>query len=166
MNAPLSPIRAQKIVLIVDDVEDNRILLQRALRSSGYATVLADSGRAALAMIGIQMPDIVLLDWMMPELNGLETLRAIREMHSSARLPVIMCSAVDEEMSVVTAIDAGANDYMTKPISLPILRARMAAHLGQRDVIDAMDHERATAQRQLRDGVRSLFDRSADGSRR
>lgn len=159
MNAMTNPQRAQKVALIVDDVEDNRVLLDRALKSSGYATILAESGREALAIISTQVPDIVLLDWMMPQLSGLETLRAIREMHSSARLPVIMCTAINEEMSVVAAIGAGANDYMTKPISLPILRARMAAHLEQRATIDALDNEKTSAERKLREQTRALFDR-------
>lgn len=149
----------QRIALIVDDIEDNRILLARALKSSGYATILVSSGREALAVIAEQAPDIVLLDWMMPELSGLETLRAIRETHPSSHLPVIMCTAVDEEMSVVEAINAGANDYVTKPISLPILRARMAVHMEQRAAIDALDHEKASAERKLHEQTRALFNR-------
>jgi DNA-binding response OmpR family regulator len=127
----------QKLVLIVDDLEENRTLLQRALNSSGYATESAASGPEALSKISKRIPDMVLLDWMMPQLSGLDTLRAIRERHPSSRLPVIMCTAIGEEMSVVAAINARANDYMTKPNSLPILRARMSAHLEQRAVIDA-----------------------------
>ncbi|MPT47063.1 MAG: response regulator [Sphingobium sp.] len=154
----------QRIALIVDDIEDNRVLLARALKSSGYATIMASSGREALAIITEKAPDIVLLDWMMPELSGLETLRAIREMHPSSHLPVIMCTAVDEEMSVVAAINAGANDYVTKPISLPILRARMAVHLEQRATIDALDHEKASAEQKLREQTRALFNRGGNSA--
>lgn len=148
----------QKTVLIVDDIEDNRLILDRGLRSSGYATIMVDSGRAALSAISKQVPDIVLLDWMMPLLSGLETLRAIRELHSSSRLPVIMCTAIGEEMSVVSAISAGANDYMTKPISLPILRARMAAHLEQRAVIDTLGSEKDKAERRVCEQTRAILD--------
>lgn len=156
----------QKLVLIVDDIEDNRVLLDRALKSSGYATTLAESGREALSLISRRKPDIVLLDWMMPELTGLDTLRAIREIYSAAKLPVIMCSAIGEEMSVVAAIDAGANDYMTKPVSLPILRARMAAHLEQRAVIDTLDSEKEKAERRLSEQTRAMFDRPHPAARR
>lgn len=147
----------QKVVLIVDDIEDNRVLLDRALRSSGYATVQADSGRAALSILSRQRIDIVLLDWMMPEMSGLETLRAIREIHPKIRLPVIMCTAMDEEMSVVTAMNDGANDYMLKPISLAILRARMSAHLDQSEAIDALTTEKEQAERKLSEQTRSMF---------
>lgn len=155
MNEGTSPL--PKLVLIVDDIEDNRILLDRALKSSGYATVQADSGRAALSIISQQRPQVVLLDWMMPGLSGLETLRAIRELYPKTQLPVIMCTAMDEEMSVVTAINEGANDYMLKPISLPILRARMSVHLDQRDAIDTLMTEKLHAERKLGEQTRSML---------
>ena len=100
---------------------------------------------------------MVLLDWMMPELSGLETLRAIRELYPSSRLPVIMCTAIGEEMSVVSAISAGANDYMTKPISIPILRARMAAHFEQRQVIATLGSAKDAAERNLCEQARTLL---------
>ncbi|MFA7585922.1 MAG: response regulator, partial [Novosphingobium sp.] len=103
---------SQKTVLIVDDIEDNRVLLERALRSSGYLTISVDGGRAALSWMSRQVPDIVLLDWMMPGLTGLDTLRAIRESHPASRLPVLMCTAVEEEDHIVHALAAGANDYL------------------------------------------------------
>jgi DNA-binding response OmpR family regulator len=145
----------QKLVLIVDDLEENRTLLQRALKSSGYATESAASGLEALSKLSHRLPDMVLLDWMMPQLSGLDTLRAIRERHPSSRLPVIMCTAIGEEMSVVAALNAGANDYMTKPISLPILRARMLAHLEQRAVIDSLGSGKAEAERNLDERTRA-----------
>jgi DNA-binding response OmpR family regulator len=153
----------RKLVLIVDDIEDNRILLDRALRSSGYATVQASSGREALSIISRQVPDIVLLDWMMPEISGLDTLRAIRELHPKTRLPVIMCTALSEEMSVVTALHEGANDYMLKPISLPILRARMATHLDQLAAIDTLSAEKQQAERKLGEQTRAMFTAMARG---
>jgi DNA-binding response OmpR family regulator len=156
MNVPVSS-APPKTVLIVDDVEDNRILLDRALKSSGYVTVHAESGREALSLISRQMPDIVLLDWMMPGFSGLETLRAIRETHPKTRLPVIMCTAMGEEMSVVTAINEGANDYMLKPISLAILRARMSVHLDQRDAIDSLTTEKMHAERKLGERTREML---------
>ena len=148
----------QKLVLIVDDVEDNRILLDRGLKSCGYATEICESGREALSIISQNVPDIVLLDWMMPDLSGMDTLVAIRELYDSARLPVIMCTAMDEEMSVVAAINAGATDYMVKPISLPILRARMKVHLEQRALVDTLDTQKNLAEQRLTDRTRAMFD--------
>jgi len=144
-------------VLIVDDIEENRALLDRVLKSAGYATVHAASGREALAIISTDVPDIVLLDWMMPELSGLETLREIRLIHPKTHLPVIMCTAMDEDASIVTALAEGANDYMVKPISLPILRARMKSHLEQQQAIETLDHARAQAERKLGEQARAMF---------
>lgn len=155
----------QKVILIVDDIEENRTLLQRALKNSGYATDCAASGIEALSKISQRLPHLVLLDWMMPQLSGLETLRAIRERHPSSRLPVIMCTAIGEEMSVVAAINAGANDYMTKPISLPILRARMSAHLDQKAVIDALGNDKAKAERNLDEQTRARLNGSSGETR-
>lgn len=166
IHAPLAQGRgAQRLVLIVDDVEENRILLDRVLKSGGYATVMAASGREALSIISQTVPDMVLLDWMMPGFSGLDTLRAIRELHPKARLPVIMCTAIDEEASVVTALSEGANDYMTKPISLAILRARMKTHLEQQELIDTLDSEKAEAERRLGEQTRALF-AGLDGDRK
>jgi DNA-binding response OmpR family regulator len=112
---------------------------------------------------------MVLLDWMMPELSGLDTLRAIRELHPKTRLPVIMCTAIGEESSVVTAISEGANDYMLKPISLPILRARMAAHLDACAALDSIAAEKQQAERKLGEQTRAMLDamsreRGGDGA--
>lgn len=150
-----------KLILIVDDIEDNRTLLERALRTSGYDTRTASSGREALSIISVQTPDMVLLDWMMPELSGLDTLRAIRETHPPSRLPVIMCTAVGEEMSVVAAMGAGASDYVTKPISIPILRARMAALFDQKAVIETLGDQKSEAERKLTERTRALLNISA-----
>ena len=154
----------QKLILIVDDVEDNRNLLERALGSSGYRTLSAKSGREALSILSLKLPDMVLLDWMMPELSGLDTLRAIREIHPISKLPVIMCTAIGEEMSVVAAIHAGANDYVTKPISIPILRARMAVHFNQTAIIDALDTDKLKAERKLDEQTRTLLNRGGSAA--
>ena len=152
----------QKRVLIVDDIEDNRVLLHRYLSHGGYTTDLCDSGHAALARISEERPDIVLLDWMMPHFSGLDTLCAIREQYDSIRLPVIMCTALDDEKSVVQAMTAGANDYVTKPISLAILKARMKLHLEQLSVIESLDCAKDEATRKLLDQTRAMF-RSLNG---
>ena len=148
----------QRVALIVDDIEDNRVLLQRSLQTVGYSTLSADSGAEALSVLASQPVDIVLLDWMMPGLSGLETLQAIRLTYSRSRLPVIMCTAVGEEDHVVRAIEAGANDYVVKPISLPILRARMVTHLSQSEEVLTLDQEKHDAKRRMADQIRSLME--------
>jgi DNA-binding response OmpR family regulator len=139
-------------IMIVDDVEDNRIVLQRQLQRSGFETILCESGIAALELVSSHPPDLVLLDWMMPHLSGLDTLKGIREHYDGARLPVIMCTARDEESSIGAAMDAGANDYVQKPIRMPVLLARISSQLIRKAAVEALgainsDLEATLAQR-------------------
>lgn len=157
------PTHTQRIALIVDDIEDNRVLLERALRTSGYRVVSVECGQAALSYLSNETPDIVLLDWMMPGLSGYETLQTIRERFSAASLPVIMCTAVGEEENIVEAMAAGANDYVTKPFSLPVLRARMARLLSQSEEVSALTSEHAETKRKLQEQTRRLFANRAAG---
>ncbi len=154
----------RRTVLIVDDIEANRHLLDRSLSSAGYRTVCADDGASALAVLrGGDSIDIVLLDWMMPGLSGLDTLRAIRQTHSPDCLPVIMCTAVGEDDNIVEAIESGANDYVVKPISLPVLRARMATHLSRSHAIAALEFDREASVRRMSEQMRRLMElREAD----
>ncbi len=126
-----APAPAAKI-LVVDDNRDNREVLSRRLRKQGFEISEAESGRAALAMIEAELPDMVLLDHMMPDLSGLETLSILRRTRSAAELPVIIVTAFHSEDMVTTALGGGANDFVTKPISFPILLARMQAHLARK----------------------------------
>ena len=153
----------QRRVLIVDDIEDNRVLLERTLRSGGYVTVGVENGAKALACLSSETFDIVLLDWMMPGLSGLETLNIIRQTHHRNELPVIMCTAVGEEANIVDAMEAGANDYVLKPISLPVLRARMTAHLAQSEEISNLSREKHESAQRLADQMRRLWEARAAG---
>lgn len=153
------PLATRRTVLIVDDLEVNRALLERSLASAGYRTLCANDGASALAILAAgETIDIVLLDWMMPGLSGLDTLRAIRERHSQDGLPVIMCTAVGEDDNIVEAIESGANDYVVKPISLPVLRARMATHLNRSHTIAALKHEREVSVRRMSEQMRRLME--------
>ncbi len=119
-------------LLLVDDDEMNRDMLGRRIELEGYAVVLAEGGRQALALLERQVFDLVLLDVMMPELNGLQTLGKIREQHDPAELPVIMVTAKDQSDDVVEAFRLGANDYVTKPIDLPVALARIATQVSHK----------------------------------
>lgn len=147
-----------RTVLIVDDLEANRVLLERSLASAGYRTLSAECGASALAMLSSQPVDVVLLDWMMPGLSGLDTLRAIREGHSQDALPVIMCTAVGEDDNIVEALESGASDYVVKPISLPVLRARMATHLSRSATISALENERDASVKRMSEQMRRLME--------
>ena len=152
-----APITTQRRVLIVDDVEDNRNVLERHLRRAGFATETASDGMTALAMVAESLPDVVLLDWMMPGLSGLETLRAMREKFDENELPIVMCTALGEETTIVDAIKAGANDYVMKPISMPILMVRMKSQLARKDVVELLRRENSELETSLLQRTRDLL---------
>ena len=117
------------IILVVDDNEANRDMLSRRLERSGYKVLMAEGGQAGLDLIRTQPIDLVLLDIMMPEMSGLEALKIIRDQFSMAQLPVIMATAKDRSEDMLEAFELGANDYVTKPIELPLVLARIQSHL-------------------------------------
>ncbi len=96
-------------------------MLSQRLELKGYKVTAADDGRRALSLIDDHAFDVVLLDVMMPGLNGLEVLRILRRRHGAAELPIIMVTAKDQSEDVVEAFKLGANDYVTKPIDLPVV---------------------------------------------
>lgn len=103
-------------VLVVDDLADNRNLLVRFFTNRGFQIAQAESGPAALALIKNQRFDAILLDILMPVMDGIEVLKRIRAVHSKSDLPVIMVSGKTAKMDISLALDLGANDYITKPI--------------------------------------------------
>ena len=117
------------LILVVDDNEMNRDMLSRRLKRLGYATMLANDGEKALEAIDENQFDLVLLDIMMPNLDGYETLERIKSNHLTRHIPVIMISAVDDLESVVRCIELGAEDYLFKPFNPVLLKARVAASL-------------------------------------
>ncbi len=105
-------------ILVVDDNEMNRDMLSRRLAKKGHALEVAEDGTRALAMISDSEFDLVLLDIMMPGIDGYEVLRRLRETHDPSDLPVIMATAKTESEDIVAALKIGANDYVTKPFRL------------------------------------------------
>jgi DNA-binding response OmpR family regulator len=126
-------------LLVVDDIEDNRILLSRRFSRRGYLIAEADSGPAALDLIAQQEFDLVLLDVMMPGLNGIDVLRQIRASHSPDTLPVIMITAKAANVDVVEALELGANDYITKPVDFSVAFARAQTQLTRKQSKQALD---------------------------
>lgn len=124
-------------VLIVDDIEDNRYTLRRRLKRQGLENVIeAENGRAALDALYNGSFDLVLLDIMMPEMNGYEVLEAIKGDPSLRHIPVIMISAIDEMESVIRCIEGGAEDYLQKPFDATLLKARVTACLEKKRLRD------------------------------
>src|SRR3954465_15009377 len=122
-------------VLIVDDEETNSEALAGRLQRHSYAVTVAKSGRQALELLGERRFDLVLLDVMMPGMNGLEVLRLLRRVDSLADLPVIMVTARSDSADVVEALELGANDYLTKPLDLPVALARIRTQLALRRAV-------------------------------
>ncbi|BCM93556.1 adaptive-response sensory-kinase SasA [Abditibacteriota bacterium] len=126
---PSSSDDSQSLLLVVDDNEANRDVLSRLLEYQGYAVATAKDGRQALQAIRERAFDLVLLDIMMPEMDGYEVLQHLKADTGLRHLPVIMISALSELDSVVRCIEMGAEDYLPKPFNPTLLKARVSACL-------------------------------------
>ena len=116
-------------ILIVDDDPDIRALANHALSQDGHIVSEAASGQQALALIDAQAPDLLLLDLLMPVQGGLEVLKILRSRPATAALPVVVLTAMDDEVNTRAGFELGATDYLTKPFSIPQLAARVRACL-------------------------------------
>jgi len=127
-------------ILAVDDTANNLSLLTELLRDS-YRIRIATNGAKALELAAANPPDLILLDVMMPGLNGYEVLERIRAEPRLRHIPVIMISAVDELDSVIRCIELGAEDYLPKPFNPTLLRARIGASLERKRLHDAVQSQ-------------------------
>lgn len=116
-------------ILLVDDEAAQRELLRYNLEKAGFETLQADNGAAAMDIVEAEEPDLVVLDWMMPEASGIEVCRALRAHAGTRLLPIIMLSARGEEADRSKGLDSGADDYITKPFSPRELVSRVKALL-------------------------------------
>ena len=121
---------------MVDDDPINRMLLVRSLERDGHTVAAAENGRQALVLLAQNPADVVLLDIVMPELDGVSVLRQIKADSGLRHIPVIMISAVDEVESVIGCIELGADDYLAKPFDPVLLRARINAGLAKKRLHD------------------------------
>ncbi|MFN0066355.1 MAG: two-component system response regulator, partial [Limisphaerales bacterium] len=130
---------AAAALLVVDDNEDNRYTLGPRLKRLGYANVaFATNGREALEALRTRPFDLVLLDVMMPEMNGYEVLEQLKADERLRHLPVIMISALDQVESVIRCVELGAEDYLQKPFNPTLLRARVGACLEKKRLRDEL----------------------------
>ncbi len=116
-------------VLIVEDEDALSALLQYNLDKEGYAVTIAGDGEEALVLIDERAPDLVVLDWMLPKVSGVEVCRRLRARPETRNLPIIMLTARGEESDRVRGLDTGADDYVVKPFSMSELAARIRAVL-------------------------------------
>jgi DNA-binding response OmpR family regulator len=120
---------SKKRIVIVEDEKDMADLVARRLTREGYAVETASDGLAGLDKIRSRLPDLALVDIMLPRMSGLDLLSELRQEPQTANIPVIIMTAKGEESDVVVGLTLGADDYVVKPFSLSVLVARMAAVL-------------------------------------
>lgn len=120
---------SQPTVLIVEDEPAQSEVLAYNLKAEGYHVITADNGEDALILVDENMPDLILLDWMMPHVSGIEVCRRLKIRSETRSIPIIMLSARSEEIDRVRGLEIGADDYVAKPYSIIELMARVRAQL-------------------------------------
>lgn len=128
-------------ILVVDDTSSDRQFLSEVLVAQGYRVVTAGSGTQALEEINLAIPDLVLLDINMPDMDGFEVCRQLKQSIHFARIPVIFISSYDDTESKVAAFNCGGIDYVTKPFMVAEVKARIRAHLEMKRVRDQLDFQ-------------------------
>jgi two-component system sensor histidine kinase ChiS len=116
-------------ILVVDDNEINLKLISKILELGGYQVATARSGRDALEMIRTRMPDLAILDVMMPDMDGYELCTSLRQPPIAAKIPIVMLTALNDETERALAVKAGANDLWSKPFEMDEMRGRLDALL-------------------------------------
>ncbi len=135
---------ATENILVVEDEDDIRELLRYNLAREGYRVTAAASGEEALQAVKDAWPDLVLLDLMLPGVDGLEVCRALKQDPQTRKLPIIMLTAKGEEADIVAGLELGADDYVTKPFGLRVLLARLRAVLRRSRAAPAGETEALT----------------------
>ncbi len=143
-------------ILVVDDTPQNVKLLADLLTVKGYAVVTAASGREALELVDKEQPDLVLLDVVMPGMSGYEVCRQIRDNPLTAILPVVMVTALDPTEERIKGLDAGADDFLTKPINQAELLARVRSLLRIKELYDELAELNKTLEKRVEDQVAQL----------
>ena len=145
-------------ILVVDDLPQNVKLLADLLSVKGYAVATAASGAEALEKVETERPDLVLLDVMMPEMSGYEVCRAIRENPATGILPVVMVTSLDPAEERIKGLEAGADDFLSKPVNRAELLARVRSLVRVKRLYDTVEHQAA----QLAEWNRTLEARVGD----
>jgi adenylate cyclase len=143
-------------ILVVDDTANNVKLLKDLLTMKGYVVVTASSGPEGLEQVDKERPDLVLLDVMMPGMNGYDVCRKIRENPETAILPVVMVTALDPGPERIKGLEAGADDFLTKPINQPELLARVRSLLRIKQLWDQITELNRTLEQRVTDQVAQL----------
>lgn len=126
-------------ILVVDDVPDNVEILRMRLESLGYEIVTAVDGEQALAMVRETLPDLILLDIMMPKLSGYEVCQRLKKDEPTSKIPILMVTALNETGDIEKAVAAGCDDFLTKPVNHLELKTRVRSLLRVRHLTNERD---------------------------
>jgi putative two-component system response regulator len=151
-------VSAPKTILIVDDTPENLRLLLELLKQQGYKVRAVPNGRLALQAAASEPPDLILLDIMMPEMDGYEVCRRLKQDVTLCEIPVLFLSALGETLDKVRAFDVGAVDYVTKPFQFEEVRARVETHLRLRRLQVQLEAHNRQLQDRVEDQVREISD--------
>ena len=154
--------RAPAAILIVDDERQNVRLLEAQLGAEGYVTRSAAGGKEALASIADDPPDLILLDVMMPGLDGRQVASAVKADPATANIPIIMVTAQSDREARLTALDSGAEDFLTKPVDRAELWLRVRNLLRLKELGDLVENHRATLEAEVQARTADLQARAAD----
>ena len=116
-------------ILVIEDEEAQRLILQHNLEEAGYEVICAENGEIGWELIEDYRPDLIVLDWMMPKLSGIELCRQVKSSAKTKNTPIIMLSARSEEVDRIRGLEIGADDYVSKPYSIKELLARIKGQL-------------------------------------
>jgi two-component system, cell cycle response regulator len=145
-------------ILVVDDNQDNIEIIATRLRFRGYEILEAGDGAQALQLVKDQAPDLILLDVMLPDIDGYEISRRIKGAPDLPFIPIILVTARDSTQDKVAGLDAGADDYLTKPINFPELEARVRSMLRIKRLQDELEEKNRELERlSISDGLTGLF---------
>ena len=153
--------REPPLILVVDDVPDNVEILQLRLESQGYEVIAAGDGEAALAIVRDQLPDLVLLDIMMPKLDGIATVKQLKSDAALPFIPVILVTARADAKDVIAGLEAGGDDYLTKPVDQAALMARVRAMLRIKGLHDTVQEQARRLEDQA--GELALWNKELEG---
>ena len=144
------------LVLIVDDVEVNREILSEIVIDMGYSTVLAESGAEALEKVSERLPDLVLSDISMPEMDGYELCRRLKANVKTRNIPIIFISAFDKTTDIVKGFELGGGDYITKPFIPELVKARVNVHLKLHEATQSITEANRRLQTSVNEQVRQM----------
>ena len=152
-------------ILIVDDIPDNSTFLARVVKDQGYDASVAFNGHQALELAMAERPDVILLDVMMPGMDGIEVCRRLKADGELRNIPVILVTAKDLDADVVRGLDAGADDYVTKPFNREVLAARLRSAIRLKQSYDAVMRTNEELQREVKRRIQTESDLRASEQR-